>query len=264
MQSFVASVGWIAVLWLIQALLGDPLKSLGLFQGDVQELKAKAVWLALVLLGVEFFPFVFGVSLGILFRYLDQYGPFGDSLRWTGLFEVPSAWDQAWAQAALRNRPAGWVEVSVRLKGGDVVEGRYGADSRADLCPRQNRYLYLETGMASTIRKKDDCWAMVRSEEWLLMQLRSRRSTSSPKYLGTVILGAPAERLELPPDLAVQADDRTRAGDRRDAAQSEIRGYDDFGDVGLGDEFPSTPPFRHSWDDDEESLMARASNVEAG
>jgi hypothetical protein len=37
------------------------------------------------------------------------------------------------------------IDVSVRLKGGGTIEGRYGSRSRMDLAPRPSHQIYLET-----------------------------------------------------------------------------------------------------------------------
>jgi hypothetical protein len=146
-QAIVASLGWLTLVWALLLLVGDPVKSWGLFPHRSTLLERHRGGFALLVLGVEFVPFILGSLAGTAVNALQGVGWARTRLLWTGLFEPPTAWDQAWSEAAARAEGSGlgWITLSVRLKSGTVVEGRYGARSRADLSPRPDHQVYLET-----------------------------------------------------------------------------------------------------------------------
>jgi len=147
-QAVVASLGWLAVVWLLLLLFGDPILRWGLAPQNDSLLERHRGELALLLLGIEFVPFVLGLAAGSTVNTLQRSERARSLLGWTGIFEPPTAWDQAWNEAASRAKmssPQQSIDVSVRLKGGGIVEGRYGSASRADLSPRPTHQLFLET-----------------------------------------------------------------------------------------------------------------------
>jgi len=145
-QAVVASLGWPAAVWLLLTLLGDPILRWGLVPENDRLLERHRTVLALLLLGVEFIPFALGLVAGSAVNTLQNVERARLLLGWTGIFEPPTAWEQAWNEAASRaNVSSQSIDVSVRLKRGGVVEGRYGGASRADLSPRPTHQLFLET-----------------------------------------------------------------------------------------------------------------------
>jgi hypothetical protein len=147
-QAVVASLGWLAVVWLLQSRVGDPISSWGLVPQNDVLLEQHREALALLLLAIEFMPFGFGLMAGFVINALQRLDRARFLLGWTGIFEPPTAWEQAWNAAHFRASTSSAqqpIDVSVRLKAGGVVVGRYGSASRADLSPRLSHQLFLET-----------------------------------------------------------------------------------------------------------------------
>jgi hypothetical protein len=154
-QAIVISLGWLAAVWLLLLLVGDPVKHWGLVPRDGMLLEQHRSGIALLVLGVEFGPFALGLGAGAAVNALQGVEVARTLLGWTGLFEPPTAWEHAWKEALSRaTTPGGQqaIDLSVRLKGGGVIEGSYGERSRADLSPRPSRQIFLETayGMDDT------------------------------------------------------------------------------------------------------------------
>ena len=147
-QSVVASLAWLSWVWLALLPLGDPVDHWGLVPQNGALLERHRATVAALFVGLEFGPFIIGVVAGRIVNLLHGTEQARRILSWTGLFEAPTAWDHAWNQAAARaTAPGGAPTIDVRicLRTGGVVEGRYGAGSRADLSPRVNHQVFLET-----------------------------------------------------------------------------------------------------------------------
>jgi|ERR1041385_8143934 hypothetical protein len=147
-QAVVAGLGWIASVWLVLSLVGLPLSQWGLLPEKNRLLEAHQAAIALLVLGIEFLPFALGLLAGFTINWLQSAQRARLVLGWTGIFESPTAWEQAWNEAAARAGAVGGsrtIEVGVRLKCGEFVRGRYGSSSRADLSPRPSHQLFLET-----------------------------------------------------------------------------------------------------------------------
>jgi hypothetical protein len=147
-QAVVASLGWASSVWFVLTALGHPLSRWGLLPQNDHLLETHQTRIALLLLGVELIPFVVGLVGGFVVNGLQRAERARVLLGWTGIFEPPTAWEQAWNEAASRVGTAGGsqaIEVSVRLKCGELVRGRYGSLSRADMSPRPSHQLFLET-----------------------------------------------------------------------------------------------------------------------
>lgn len=148
-QAVVASVGWLALVAVTLSIVGQPLKHWGVLPQNPAELEKHIPAVALLVLGIEFVPFVLGVAWGLVVNSLQRIERAHFLLRWTGIFEPPTAWEQAWSEAVARSEGAPGqqsIDVRVLLKSGGVIEGRYGSASRADLSPRRTHQIYLETG----------------------------------------------------------------------------------------------------------------------
>lgn len=147
-QAVVASLGWLAVAGLVLSLFGDPMRNWGLMPQNTRLLEQHVRAVTLLVLAIEFAPFALGVATGSVVNALQGVQRAHALLNWTGIFEPPTAWEQAWSKAAARAKSTSDKEpiaVRVHLKGGEIVEGLYGGDSRADLSPRPGHHLYLET-----------------------------------------------------------------------------------------------------------------------
>jgi hypothetical protein len=147
-QAVVASLGWLSVVALLLVVLGDPAKHWGLLPPKMRLLEEHLGPVASLVIAIEFTPFALGLAAGGTVNALQRAAWARSLLDWTGIFESPTAWDQAWMEAAYRAGMSSEhqsIDVSVRLKGGGVIEGRYGGASRADLSPRPTHQLFLET-----------------------------------------------------------------------------------------------------------------------
>jgi hypothetical protein len=148
-QAVVASLGWVASVWLFLSLVGDPVSSWGIMPENGTRLAEHHSAVALLVLGIEFAPFALGLLVGFVVNALQGTERAHVLFGWTGLLEPPTAWEHAWNEAASRVGIAAGqqqkIDVSVRLKGGGLVRGSYGAGSRADLSPRPTHQLFLET-----------------------------------------------------------------------------------------------------------------------
>jgi hypothetical protein len=146
-QAVVASLGWLALVWLVLLFVGDPVKNWGLLPTNNDLLERHRGVIALLVLGVELVPFALGLLAGFLANIVQAIAWARAAFSWTGFFEPPTAWEYAWGEAASRaeRSGSGWIAVSVRLKSGAIVEGRYGAQSRADLSPRPHHHVFIET-----------------------------------------------------------------------------------------------------------------------
>jgi len=147
-QAVVTSFAWLAIVWLVLLAAGNPIEHWGLVPWKPGQLEANRGAIAGLALGVELIPFGIGLGAGSLLETLRKLERARGLLGWTGLFEPPTAWEQAWAVAETRvasNPSQTSIEVSIRLRDGSLVEGRYGEISRADLSPRPRHQLYLET-----------------------------------------------------------------------------------------------------------------------
>jgi hypothetical protein len=147
-QAVVASLAWLASIWFVLSVIGDPLAHWGLLPRDSHLLASHQAGVALLVLSVELVPFLVGLLAGSALNRLQGVERARGLLGWTGIFEPPTAWEQAWNEAAARVDPGGGlqaIDVSVRLKGGGLVRGRYGSSSRADLSPRPSHQIFLET-----------------------------------------------------------------------------------------------------------------------
>jgi hypothetical protein len=146
-QAVVASLGWVAAIWFLQSLAGNPISHWGVVPQDNLLLSRHQAGIALLVLGVEFAPFPLGLTAGLVVDALQSNDSVRAGLHWTGLFEPPTAWEHAWNEAARRaeNSGQGWFDISIRLKSGAVITGRYGAKSRADLSPHPAHQIFLET-----------------------------------------------------------------------------------------------------------------------
>jgi hypothetical protein len=148
-QAVVGSLGWLAFVGVVLSFYGSPLKDLGLLPQNAAIVERHLAAVSLLVFGIELLPFPLGVVVGLIVNALQGVDRAYALLRWTGIFEPPTAWEQAWSEAVARaegssaQRP---IEVQVLLKSGIVIEGRYGSASRADLSPRPGHQLYLETG----------------------------------------------------------------------------------------------------------------------
>jgi hypothetical protein len=149
-QAVVASLAWITFVWLLLRILGDPLRRWGVLPWKSELLVKHGTPAALLLLMVEFAPVVVGAVGGYLMNRVQATAGAQRIVSWTGVGESPTAWEHAWNEARSRAvaRPTGrqYVDVSISLKAGDRVQGRYGALSRADLAPRPSRHVFVETG----------------------------------------------------------------------------------------------------------------------
>lgn len=147
-QAVVASLGWLAIVALCLSALGDPATHWGLLPPNRNRLEHHIGPIALSVMGVEFVPFALGLTAGYVVNALQRVELARPLLEWTGIYERPTAWEHAWMEAASRvsfSADSPSIDVSVRLKGGGVIEGRYGSGSRVDLAPRPTRQIYLET-----------------------------------------------------------------------------------------------------------------------
>ncbi len=147
-QAIVASLGWVASIWFVLSLVGDPISTWGILPENNERLAEHQPAIALLVLGVELVPFAVGLLIGFIVNALQGAERAHVLLGWTGLFEPPTAWEHAWGEAASRLATGAGqqtIDVSVRLKGGGMVRGSYGAGSRADLSPRPGHQLFLET-----------------------------------------------------------------------------------------------------------------------
>ncbi|HKG02743.1 MAG TPA: DUF6338 family protein [Conexibacter sp.] len=149
-QAVVASLAWLAVIWFALQLFDDPLWRWGIFPWRIETFVKHEAAAAGLLLVIVFLPVVIGTVGGRLMNRLQSNTTFQQIQRWAGLGESPTAWEHAWNEARGRasTRPSGrqYIDVSIRMKGGDRGQGRYGALSRADLAPRPSRHVYVETG----------------------------------------------------------------------------------------------------------------------
>src|ERR1700727_187928 len=159
-QAVVASLGWLAIVWLLLLVVGDPLRQWGIVPENTRLLMKHQGASVALLLGVEFAPFGLGLASGSVVDTLQDIAWARSYFKWTGLFEPPTAWDQAWngegSQASTSSEQS--IDVSVRLKGGGVVEGRYGRASRAHLSPRPDHQLFVETGKGLEDRETSSVW----------------------------------------------------------------------------------------------------------
>lgn len=147
-QAIVASLGWVAVVWFVLSIVGDPISGWGILPENDKRLTEHQATIALLVFGVELVPFAVGLLVGFVVNALQGAARAHVLLGWTGLFEPPTAWEHAWNEAASRlGTDAGRqvIDVSVRLKSGGIVRGSYGGGSRADLSPRPSHQLFLET-----------------------------------------------------------------------------------------------------------------------
>jgi hypothetical protein len=151
-----AAVAWsivlVAVAWLV---FHGRLADWGVIPGDEAKLEDHQAAVGGALLAIVLLPFPIGWVAATLVNRSASWGPLA-RLR---MFEPPTAWDAAWlaVRAKLQQLPADqrYVDLTVRLKTGVLIEGRYGTRSTADLSPRPTHQLFVETGYGYTLGKDD-------------------------------------------------------------------------------------------------------------
>jgi len=147
-QAIVASLAWIASVWIVLSAAGDPVSGWGIVPENDNRLTAHQTTIALLVLGVELVPFAVGSLAGFVVNALQRAERAHMLLGWTGLFEPPTAWEHAWNEAAARlssDAAQQTVDVSVRLRSGGIVRGSYSGGSRVDFSPRPHHQIFLET-----------------------------------------------------------------------------------------------------------------------
>jgi uncharacterized protein DUF6338 len=149
-QAVVVSLAWLVVVWLVLLWLGDPIHRWGVIPRNTTNLDRHRSDLALLIAAMVFPPYFLGLAAGAAIRGLQESERAERLLGWTGLFEPPTAWDRAWstAKAAIKDKPDGsrYVDVTVHLKSGTVVTGRWGGSGDTDLWPKTDHNIYFASG----------------------------------------------------------------------------------------------------------------------
>jgi hypothetical protein len=152
-EAVVASAFWLAFVWLLQSLFGNPVKDWGILPFKTDKLEdngSKAVLLGLVVVMV---PYGIGVAAAVFSDWV-RTRPRGSgnkaslpyrlrrlAIRY-GFLESPTAWDQAWTRFETRG---GTGKVVIRMRDGSLVEGAWGRGARVDLSPLAHQ-VYLVAG----------------------------------------------------------------------------------------------------------------------
>jgi hypothetical protein len=134
-QAIVASLVWLGATWTV---FGERIATWA-----ASATPAPAPRLAI--LAFVLTPFVLGVAAALIVDSISRRPTSVPArvLGWTGIFDPPSAWDAAWLSRYPEDDR--YREVSVRLKGGTLIVGRFAGRSQVDLSPIP-RQLFLETG----------------------------------------------------------------------------------------------------------------------
>lgn len=134
-QAVAVSLAWLPVVWLLG---GDAV--LGWLENETANDHQLEI-LGIVLLNLAV-PLLVGLSAGLAIREMADRPDFvlTRALKWTGIFEPPTAWDAAWIQADRGE----WAAVRVTLRSGDEFGVLFDDGSTVGLSPAP-RDLFFDT-----------------------------------------------------------------------------------------------------------------------
>jgi Family of unknown function (DUF6338) len=142
-EAVVASAIWVALVWLLLLLFGDPVRDWGLIPLDTETLEEHRLQALVLTLAVIVLPYGVGAAFAAIVDSLERESTLFFGLgRRLGFLRNPTAWDRAWL-AFDREGPG---EVRVRLKDGSLVRGSWGRGAQADLSPSPTHHLLLAQG----------------------------------------------------------------------------------------------------------------------
>lgn len=137
-QAVVGSLFLLATGWVVLSLFGQADLLRDLRKGHLEGHETVVFWMLVGLLAIPY-PLGDGVAalIDLIGRRPTRFP--GRYLRWTGIFDVPTAWDAIW----LRVKQHDWALVSIEFRDGTNVFGVWAAGSRVDLSPKEDCHVFF-------------------------------------------------------------------------------------------------------------------------
>lgn len=142
-EAVVASAIWLACVWAVLLLCGDPVREWGMVPLKTKLLEEHRPETLALLLTVIIVPYGVGAGLAAIIDRLERESPW--FLRFAqrfGLMRNLTAWDRAW----LTFERMGPGEVQIRLKDGSMIRGAWGEGAQVDLSPSPDHHVMLVQG----------------------------------------------------------------------------------------------------------------------
>lgn len=142
-EAVVASAIWVALVWLVLLVLGDPVKDWGMVPLEPETLEKHRAEALALMLAVIVVPYGVGAAFAAFVDRLERESAwFFNVGRRLGFLRNPTAWDRSWLSFD-REGPG---EVRVRLKDGSMIRGSWGRGAQVDLSPSPSHHLLLAQG----------------------------------------------------------------------------------------------------------------------